>query len=210
LGIAQYHKQSSIVLYFYTISSKAPSIPVQQYLKRIGFKGGQRVIEFYDIQNPFYEFTNFYEAPITVDGKVWPTSEHYFQAQKFKDPLIQEVIRKTPTARGVFILANSATGTYKNAIRPDWSSVSDDSMFRALMAKFTQYPYLRDLLLGTGDALLIEASLDDTYWGIGKDGSGKNRLGYWLMKVRDTLKQPQPALPGLPMYSASPGLPLYP
>jgi len=40
-------------------------------------------ILFYATDKPYGEFSNFSRHPIDVDGVVWPTSEHYFQAQKF-------------------------------------------------------------------------------------------------------------------------------
>ncbi len=57
-------------------------------------------------------------------------------------------------------------------------------MLDALRAKFTQHEELRELLLGTGDAGLVEHTANDSYWGDGGDGSGKNRLGVLLMQVR--------------------------
>jgi hypothetical protein len=60
--------------------------------------------------------------------------------------------------------------------------------------KFTQHPHLRALLLSTGDALLVEHTENDSCWGDGGDGSGKNRLGQILMRVRDELlAQVEPA-----------------
>jgi predicted NAD-dependent protein-ADP-ribosyltransferase YbiA (DUF1768 family) len=41
-----------------------------------------RVIKFYKVKESFGCFSNFATYPIEVDGVVWPTSEHYFQAQK--------------------------------------------------------------------------------------------------------------------------------
>jgi ribA/ribD-fused uncharacterized protein len=40
-------------------------------------------ILFYEKKDPFYEFSNYYDAPITIDGVTYPTTEHYFQAMKF-------------------------------------------------------------------------------------------------------------------------------
>jgi len=57
-------------------------------------------------------------------------------------------------------------------------------MLTAITAKFTQYPVLKHILLKTKNAILIEDSPIDYYWGCGKDGSGKSRLGQLLMKLR--------------------------
>ena len=60
-------------------------------------------------------------------------------------------------------------------------------MKSVLFAKFTQHEDLKAILLSTGNALLIEASKTDAFWGIGEKGNGKNMLGRLLMQVRDEL-----------------------
>ena len=40
-------------------------------------------IEFYSTKDAYGAFSNFSAHPFDLDGKRWPTSEHYFQAQKF-------------------------------------------------------------------------------------------------------------------------------
>jgi hypothetical protein len=66
--------------------------------------------------------------------------------------------------------------------------VKEDVMREALRAKFAQYPALRELLLTTGDAELIESTANDRYWGDGGDGTGRNRLGVLLMELRTELR----------------------
>jgi ribA/ribD-fused uncharacterized protein len=61
-------------------------------------------------------------------------------------------------------------------------------MHEVVLAKFTQHPSLRELLLSTGDALLVEHTAHDSYWGDGGNGSGKNLLGQILMRVREQLR----------------------
>jgi ribA/ribD-fused uncharacterized protein len=61
-------------------------------------------------------------------------------------------------------------------------------MLKACMAKFSQHPHLKHLLLSTGHRILIEHTKNDTYWANGGDGSGRNQLGITLMKVRDHLQ----------------------
>lgn len=51
------------------------------------------VIQFYETTGPFGCFSNFSRHPISIDGKRWPTSEHYFQAQKFSGTYHEEEIR---------------------------------------------------------------------------------------------------------------------
>ncbi len=62
-------------------------------------------------------------------------------------------------------------------------------MYDACLAKFSQHSDLKQLLLDTGDAIIIEHTKNDNYWGDGGDGTGRNQLGKTLMRVRDTLRQ---------------------
>ena len=147
-----------------------------------------QTIRFYSTHNPWGEFSNFALFPIHLGGRTWPTSEHYFQAQKFSDRTYQEKIRHTKSPGEAAWLGRSRS----KPLRRDWERVKDDIMYQAMMAKFIQHEYLRELLLSTGGAMLVEHTHNDDYWGDGGDGgdgSGKNRLGMTLMKVRETLRK---------------------
>lgn len=143
-----------------------------------------KVIHFYRVSDEYGCFSNFAPYPIELDGKRWPTSEHYFQAQKFKDAEHQEEIRREKSA----MIAARMGRDRKKPLRPDWESVKDSIMRRAVLAKFTQHEDIKDVLLATGDAKLVEHTEKDAYWGDGGDGSGKNRLGHILMEVREALR----------------------
>ena len=45
------------------------------------------------------------------------------------------------------------------------------------------------MLIKTGNILLKEKSWWDSYWGTGRDGKGKNRMGYLLSIVRNELQE---------------------
>ena len=141
------------------------------------------VINFYNTGDEYGEFSNFAPYPILLDGKTWPTSEHYFQAQKFLNDGIQENIRRTKTP----MIAARMGRDRSKPLRADWESVKDDIMRKAVRAKFTQHDGLKQKLLDTGDAKIVEHTENDSYWGDGGDGSGKNMLGMILMQVRDEL-----------------------
>ena len=143
-------------------------------------------IHFYRASDDFGCFSNFAAYPIALDGKTWPTSEHYFQAQKFREGEHQEAIR---TSKSPMIAARMGRDR-KKPLRPDWESVKEAIMRKVVLAKFTQHAELREILLATGDALIVEHTENDAYWGDGGDGSGKNRLGHILMAVRDELRGP--------------------
>lgn len=74
-------------------------------------------------------------------------------------------------------------------VRPDWPQIKEDVMRRALRAKFHTHGQLLDLLLNTGNKRLVEHTIDDSYWGDGGDGSGRNRLGELLMELREEIRE---------------------
>jgi N-glycosidase YbiA len=142
------------------------------------------IVKFYSVSDEFGEFSNFAAYPIAIDDRQWPTTEHYFQAQKFEDAAYQQKIRKANSP----ILAARLGRDRRQKLRRDWESVKVGVMRTAVMAKFVQHEDLRALLLSTGDAKLVEHTENDDYWGDGGDGSGKNMLGRILMQVRESLR----------------------
>lgn len=141
-------------------------------------------IHFYATTGDYGCFSNFSRHTVVLKGKRWPTSEHYFQAQKFAGEPDEEEIRMANKP----MLAAQMGRERKRPLRRDWESMKEQVMLEALRAKFTQHEELKATLLGTGESILIEHTANDSYWGDGGDGSGKNRLGHLLMKVREELR----------------------
>lgn len=139
-----------------------------------------RAIRFYSVDGDFGAFSNFAPYPITIAKKRWPTSEHYFQAQKFVDPQDQERVRSARTPS----LAAREGRDRRKQLRRDWESVKISVMRQAVEAKFRQHDDLCALLLSTGDAELIEHTEADDFWGDAGDGSGRNTLGRILARRR--------------------------
>nr|2B3W_A Chain A, Hypothetical protein ybiA [Escherichia coli] len=141
------------------------------------------IINFYSTSDDYGDFSNFAAWPIKVDGKTWPTSEHYFQAQKFLDEKYREEIRRVSSP----MVAARMGRDRSKPLRKNWESVKEQVMRKALRAKFEQHAELRALLLATAPAKLVEHTENDAYWGDGGHGKGKNRLGYLLMELREQL-----------------------
>ncbi len=144
-------------------------------------------INFYEVHAPYGCFSNFAPYPITINGKVWLTTEHYFQAQKFAGTPHEEEIRQTTSP----MIAARKGRSRERPLRPDWETVKENIMREALAAKFTQHPDIAQILLETGDAILVEHTTNDRYWADGGDGKGLNRLGYLLMELREHLRTAQ-------------------
>ena len=145
-------------------------------------------IKFFSKSETHHEFSNFARFPIEIDGVVWPSTEHYYQAQKFTDLELQEKIRSAKNP----VIAKKLAQKHGNKARTDWAEAKDAVMERAVRAKFEQHAGLRELLLSTGDEDLAEAALNDYYWGVGEDGTGQNRLGLLLMRLRAELAEETP------------------
>lgn len=142
-----------------------------------------KTIRFYSSNEPYGQFSNFAPYPIEVDHRVWPTVEHYYQAQKYPGTTEQELIRRAETPKAAATLGRGLAHLY----RADWDSLKESVMLEGLRAKFSQHGPLRAELLATGDALLVEHTARDDFWGDGGDGSGANRLGILLMRIREEL-----------------------
>jgi len=169
--------------------------------KTIGISEPQKeVINFYSASQKYGPFSNFSRHPVKMNGVVWPTSEHYFQAQKFAGTRFEEEIRKLPSPRH----AKDAGGDRKKPLRSDWTKVKNQIMEDVVAAKFTQHPDLNQMLLSTGNAILVEHTQNDSYWGDGGDGSGQNMLGKTLMAVRDKLLQSQNTVHSQPSQDDNP------
>ena len=145
-------------------------------------------IRFHRLADEFGSFTNFARYPIMLDGRWWPTAEHYFQAGKFADLDYAERIRTA----GALSTAARMGRTRVVPLRANWDRVRVDVMRRAVHAKFVQHHRLAARLRDTGDQPLIEDTVGDRSWADGGDGSGLNTNGRILMELRSLLRRPDP------------------
>jgi ribA/ribD-fused uncharacterized protein len=139
-------------------------------------------------EKPFGAFSNLYRRDVVFEGEVFATSEHAYQAGKARKPSVRKWLMEAPSPS---LLAMAAHGLYYWDVSPGWSTTKFDRMRAVLRAKFTQHPDLRDLLLSTGDARLVETATVDNevnrLWGE-VNGVGRNMLGALLMELRAELR----------------------
>ena len=140
-------------------------------------------IYFLKLKDEHGYMSNFAPYSIVLKDKIWATSEHYYQAQKFVDTPREELIRVASSPWAAAKLGRDSSFP----IRSDWESVKDNIMHEVVLAKFKQNADIKAKLLDTGDELLAENMPTDFYWGIG-DGTGLNKLGLILMQVREELR----------------------
>jgi len=142
-------------------------------------------IKFYrPSEKPYGCFSNFSRHSISLDSHIWPTTEHYFQAQKTKDRDRYFEILKASTPKEAAALGRDRS----IPIKRDWEQIKDDVMRKCVFKKFETYADIREILLNTGQSDIVEDSPYDDYWGIGRDGNGKNMLGKILVETREKLR----------------------
>jgi N-glycosidase YbiA len=141
-------------------------------------------IYFYSTRDAYGCFSNFSTHGVELKGKWWPTSEHYFQAQKFAGTEHEELVRLAKSPKQAAEMGRDRS----RPLRDDWEQVKDDVMREAVRQKFLTHPDIQEILLGTGQEELIEATTNDYYWGCGTNKTGKNMLGKILMEVRAEIR----------------------
>lgn len=149
-------------------------------------------VTFAKVKLPNGWLGNMAPYPVHYDGQQWPTTEHLFQALRFTDPNIREIIRQIPSPMGAKLHAKSMPDTM--AIQP-LSEQDLDNMRLCLRLKIEQHPELKTALVATGDAIIIEDVTsrqnrpgNHLFWGMAlqSDGTwkGTNTLGNLWMELR--------------------------
>jgi len=142
-------------------------------------------------------FSQWFPASFTVNGQVFPTTEHCMMAKKailFSDQEMLESILacKTPKEAKAF---GRKVRNFDPAV---WEKHRSKIVVEANLAKFSQHQEMRNFLLASAPKILVEASPRDCIWGIGmgkgnpdaldpRKWRGKNLLGFALLEVRDLL-----------------------
>jgi hypothetical protein len=143
--------------------------------------------------------SQWFGAPFTLDGRRFPTAEHYMMFQKallFGDQQTADKILAAPNPGAAKALGRAVRGF----VQATWDEHRSRIVVAGNEAKFGQNPDLRAFLLGTKKKVLVEASPSDRVWGIGlaEDDTraanplawrGLNLLGFALMTARARLSE---------------------
>lgn len=151
--------------------------------KKYRIEHSYETIRFYKVNDKYGCFSNFSKNPFILNGIVYQTAEHYFQSQKFEGTELEKEIILAKTPMEAAILGRNK----KNPLRNNWEEIKNNIMYDAVLGKFKQNEEIKNILLATGDSILIEATSNDYYWGEGNLKNGKNMLGEILMKIRNEL-----------------------
>lgn len=144
-------------------------------------------------------FSNFYPSKFVIDEIEYNCVEQFFQFQKAivfeADDTAMKILGST-SPKYQKQLGRKGIPYFDSKI---WNQKCNDVMLVGLMAKFSQNPELKQVLLDSNEAILVEASPTDKYWGIGLSANhpdtrnpekwpGHNHLGFALMQTRKTLR----------------------
>ncbi len=141
-------------------------------------------------------FSQWYMKPFMVDGHRYNCMEQYMMSEKallFKDmDILKQILSSHDPAT-----CKKLGRKVRNFDSEKWNEHSQNIVFKGNYAKFSQNPRLKELLLATGDKVLVEASPFDKIWGIGmreskpaqdhRNWRGKNQLGYTLTRVKKAI-----------------------
>ncbi len=155
-------------------------------------------IFFYRVGDAYGAFSNWAPTPFTVDGVSFSTAEQYIMYRKcltFGDTVTAEKLLSSDSPKEQKALGREPAG-YIDSV---WAGIRQTVAIRGLYAKFSQDAELKRLLLGTGDAVLVECTSNDRIWACGLDKDdddrlsadrwkGQNILGFALMEVRNMLR----------------------
>lgn len=137
-----------------------------------------------EFQGEFRFLSNFWPVEVELDGMIFQSVEHAYQAAKTTKLIERKRIQSCRKPGQAKRLGKELT------LRPDWDKVKVTAM-AVLLAKKFQNPELKALLLATGTQEIQEGNQwGDTFWGISPVGSGigRNILGQLLMQIRSDLQ----------------------
>jgi N-glycosidase YbiA len=120
-------------------------------------------IYFYKVSDPYGSFSNFSPHPIRLNGQDWQTVEHYYQAHKFfrtTSEHLMQAIRNAATPEAAAKLGRTHDRTCG---RSDWDAAKIVVMREAVLVKFLTHRDAQNLLLATGNELIVEDSPTDYF-----------------------------------------------
>ncbi len=177
-------------------------LPAQRNTHRDKLKIADREVDavfFHKPEEPHGFLSNWYPSPFDLDGIHFTSAEQYIMFRKcviFGDRASADAVLATDDPAEQQAIAQNAKG-YLDKV---WAGMRQTVAMHGLLAKFTQNQDLKQKLLDTGDAYLVECAHQDIIWTCGSrlhekerfDTSlwrGQNILGFALMEVRSVLRR---------------------
>lgn len=150
-------------------------------------------------EEPYGFLSNWYMSSFDLDGVHYSSMEQYIMHQKcilFGDQSTAKKVLLTDDPSEQQKLGKLCSG-YINGV---WAGARQAIAMRGLLAKFSQNADLKEQLLNTSEAYLVECAHSDKIWACGirlteserfdaTKWTGQNILGFALMAVREIIKK---------------------
>lgn len=149
-----------------------------------------------DFGGEYAFLSNFWVEPFDCGGRIVPSAEHAYQAQKASkgDKAVKDLILAASHPDGSPHPGHAKRLGRRVRLRPEWDDVKVGIMRRILAFKFAPKTELAEKLIATFPAHLVEGNTwGDTFWGCVREPPvhgtwiGANHLGLLLMEIRDEL-----------------------
>ncbi len=177
----------------------SPSQSSEMIYDKLKISGREVDAVFFHLPDePYGYLSNWYLSPFDLDGIHFSSVEQYIMYRKcmiFGDEESAKEILSTDDTATQQAIGRKSTG-YIDSV---WAGMRQMIVLRGLIAKFNQNEDLKQKLLNTGDAYLVECAGSDKVWACGirlndeqrfdtASWHGSNILGFALMEVREMLK----------------------
>jgi ribA/ribD-fused uncharacterized protein len=155
------------------------------------------IIKIYKVKEEYGSFSCMSPHQVTYEGIAYRTCEAYFQSCRFEGhPDIQNAIREVKSPLHAKMIARLNRGLLNRGTKWDEAPEDIPLMKECLLLKLEQHPELKQKLIETGDATILEDCTSHDresarFWGmVFKDGDwiGENHLGRIWMEIREEIK----------------------
>lgn len=177
-----------------------PSTRSNTSFEHLLISGRQVDVVFFHLPNEPYGFlSNWYMSSFDLEGVHYSSMEQYIMYHKcmlFGDQATAKKVLLTDDPSEQQKLGKLCSG-YINGV---WAGARQAIAMRGLLAKFSQNTDLREQLINTNDAYLVECAHSDKIWACSirlneserfdaAKWTGQNILGFALMNVREIIKK---------------------
>lgn len=143
-------------------------------------------------------FSQWWRCEFVVDDVRYSSAEQFMMAEKARVCGDGETLARILTTHEPSLVKKLGREV-RNYDEAKWSAARFAAVTRGSLAKFSATPALREFLLATGEAVLVEAAPRDRIWGVGlgRDNPlihdptkwrGQNLLGFALVTARARMR----------------------
>jgi ribA/ribD-fused uncharacterized protein len=141
----------------------------------------REVYKFGNCSNKLNALNPKAEGSFPFENKTYKSLMHFYYANKYNDAAIVRSIENASTVSDATKIGEDAA--HASAIVRDFDNIKAGLMYTGYKAKLAADNNMKQILLGTKNALLIYED-SDKYWGSGDAKDGENRIGNILMALR--------------------------